>query len=645
MKISIKLVLAFCIIAVSIGFLGYFMLYELTRIAHPLQELAPSMKEITLTSELDGDAQFIRYYDEVLTQSARNYAFTQDKKWEERYKEIEPELDKIIKNAILNGDELEKQFFSNVDTANMKLVEMEYKSLDLVNTGKPDDALALLESEEYWNQKKIYEQGLRDYVAKRGSAYDELLVAHTNKLDVLTKTSQKLLLESTEFFSIVVPIVLFTAAILGLIIIRNIAKPLNDLRIAANEIKNGNFDVQIKYDKNDELSSLAASFNLMSQSLKKSTIMISNAEKKYRNMYEGSPIFFRTIDLKGIVIDCNESYANQLGFTKDELIGKSIFETTAEQSMEQMHESFETWRNLGHVENRDVWLKRKDGSVFPTLISATNLYNENGKLIGSNTAIQDMSDIYYARKKIEETDAQIRIQLEELKQATKVKDEFLTMITHELKTPLVPIKAYIDMLLSEKLGSLSEGQREKLDIVRSSTTSLLRIVSDLLDAQKIELGQLRLSKDTLDISELINDVISKLKPDIDRRGINMTTDLQKISCVCDKVRIEEVIGNIIRNAIDFCPQTNGKIQIKLEKEDKHAKIVVKDNGVGVQKTSLDKIFVRFFQMDTTVTREHGGTGLGLSVCKGIIENHGGKIWAESEGKDKGAEIHILLPLE
>jgi PAS domain S-box-containing protein len=645
MKIELKIIFVFCIVGALIGFFGYFLIYELAKTAEPIRDLASSVKEISLTSELDGYAQFIRYYDEVLTQSARNYAFTQDKKWEERYKTTEPELDKIIKTAISKGDEIDRQFFSNVDKANMKLVEMEYKSIDLVNDGKPNEAVTLLESAEYWAQKKIYEQGLRDYVARRGATYDESLVAHTQKLDELTKTSQTMLTESTQLFSVIIPVVLIVSIGLGVIIIRNITRPINDLRVASNEIANGNFGIEVKYNKNDELLSLANSFNLMSRSLKKSTTLVSSAEQKYKNLYENSPLLFRTIDLNGIVIDCNNSYANHLGYTKDDLIGKSVFETTAEKSMKEMRESLETWKNIGYVENKEVWFKRKDGFIFPTLISATNLCDENGKIIGSNTAIQDISDIYYARKKIEENEAQIRTQYEQLKQVDKIKDEFLAMITHELKTPLVPIKGYIDILLSEKFGPLNEEQQEKLDIVRSSTKSLLKIVSDLLDVQKIELGQLRLLKERQNISELINETILKLKPDAEHRGITITTDLQEISCVCDKVRIEEVIGNIITNAIDFCPQTNGKIQIKLSRENKYAKIVVKDNGVGIQKSSLDKIFVKFYQVDTSVTREHGGTGLGLSVCKGIIENHGGKIWAESEGRDKGTEIHILLPLE
>ncbi len=219
------------------------------------------------------------------------------------------------------------------------------------------------------------------------------------------------------------------------------------------------------------------------------------------------------------------------------------------------------------------------------------------------------------------------------------------MITHELKAPLVPIIGYIDILLSQKLGTINETQKEKLEIIRTSTRFLLKITSDLLDAQKIELGQLAMVKNPHYLSQIIKDVLARIRPDLESIGIMVNTDLQEdISCLCDNTRIEQVLINLISNAMDFCPKKNGEINIKLRLEDNtHARISVIDNGIGISKSKLDKIFVKFYQIDTSSTREHGGTGLGLSVCKGIIENHGGKIWAESE-VNNGTQIHILLPV-
>ena len=365
---------------------------------------------------------------------------------------------------------------------------------------------------------------------------------------------------------------------------------------------------------------------------------------KYRSLYENSPDLYRTIDTEGIILDCNKSYADALGYSKEEIVGMAIFNHVADDSLVALRNSFETWKETGHVSSREVWMRRKDGTTFPASLSATNLYDEDGKLIGSNTTIRDITEIYESRKKVEDNEKRIKEQFEELKKLDLLKDEFLAMVTHELKTPLVPIKGYVDMLLSEHIGPLNAAQRQKLEVVKNSTHCLLKIVYDLLEVQKIELGQLKLTKEMHDLSKIINDSIEKMKPDANRYGITITTDLCSGLCLCDSMRIEQIITNLLTNAIKFSPKGSGKIHVKLFREDNtHARIIVKDNGVGIEKDKLNKIFLKFYQIDTSNTREFGGTGLGLAICKGIIENHGGKIWAESEGRDKGTEIHIDLP--
>ncbi|MFZ0183732.1 MAG: HAMP domain-containing sensor histidine kinase, partial [Nitrosotalea sp.] len=219
-------------------------------------------------------------------------------------------------------------------------------------------------------------------------------------------------------------------------------------------------------------------------------------------------------------------------------------------------------------------------------------------------------------------------------------------ITHELKTPLAPIKGYADILLSEALGPLNSTQKERLEIIRSSSNSLLKLISDILDSQKIELGQLVLHKEIQSLSQIITESIDRMKPSAEKKEITISTDLMSaLFCYCDKIRIQQVLTNLITNALDFIPKQTGTILIKSYREDGMAKILVKDNGIGIAKSDLEQIFVKFYQVDTKATREHGGTGLGLSVCKGIIDNHGGKIWADSEGMGKGTSVHILLPIE
>jgi PAS domain S-box-containing protein len=369
-------------------------------------------------------------------------------------------------------------------------------------------------------------------------------------------------------------------------------------------------------------------------------------EQRYKTLYEKSPVLLRTITVDGILTECNETYQRALGYTREEAIGMSFYDHTAERSIDDLKHNLEEWKKNHDISHQEIWMKRKDGSTFPSMLSGASICDADGNLIGRTVALTDMTEIFEARTKLQNAEAYLRGEYEELQKIEMIKEEFLAMITHELKTPLVPVLGYIDLFLAEQFGKLTDKQKEKLQVIKSRTSHLLKIISDLLDLQKLEIGQFRLDKKHHNLVEIINETVKTMKPVLESAGIFTSCYLeQDVFCICDKTRIEQVISNIINNAMDFCPKHDGQIFIKLyHKDETNAKIIIKDNGVGVPKDKLEKIFVKFYQIDKSTTREHGGTGLGLSVCKGIIESHGGKIWVESEGKGKGTEIHILLPM-
>ena len=363
-----------------------------------------------------------------------------------------------------------------------------------------------------------------------------------------------------------------------------------------------------------------------------------------KSLYDDSPDLCRIIDTNGTIIECNISYLTNLGYSKPEVIGSSIFDHTAGKSKVAMFDSLESWNKNGYVKNREIWMKRKNGTTFPALVSANSLYDDTGKLTGSNTVIRDISELHQVRSELENRENTIRKQNQQLKKFDTEKSEFITMITHELKTPLVPMKGYIDLLLSKQFGALDEKQRRALKIVNQSTESMIKLVSDILDVHKMELGEFQLQKKIHDPCEIVTKTIQKVKPQADNHGVVITADIEdNLSCLYDEEKIQQILINLLTNAIKFCPKNNGKIHVKLCLEGRFTKIIVKDNGIGIQKSKLDKIFTKFYQADLSTTREHGGVGLGLSVCKCIAELHGGKIWAKSAGTNQGAEIHLLLP--
>lgn len=268
MKIWLKISFAFSIIAISIAILGYFMMYELNIVSQPFKEQIPNtVKQIQKTSILNGYAQSMKYYDEVLTQSARNYAFTQDKKWEERYHTADPALSLIIDDAIKMADAKDLTFFSKVNDSNIALLKMEYASLALVDQGHQDQAIKILESKEYWDQKNIYQQGLRDYVARHGADYEKALEVHTTELNQITTSTLDLIKNETNMVYIGIIAGTVVSVIMGFVIVRGISKPISNLRIVTNKIANGDFNTRINVTGNDEISDLSNDVNIMAEKL------------------------------------------------------------------------------------------------------------------------------------------------------------------------------------------------------------------------------------------------------------------------------------------------------------------------------------------------------------------------------------------
>ena len=231
---------------------------------------------------------------------------------------------------------------------------------------------------------------------------------------------------------------------------------------------------------------------------------------------------------------------------------------------------------------------------------------------------------------------------EEAKKTDIAKDEFLAMITHELKTPLVPIQGYSDILLNEHLGKLTDQQKERISIIKSSSETLLSIISDLLDAQKLDLGQLRMIKKDADIKETILKAIETLKPEAETNNIEIISNPTSVIVSHDAERIRQVITNLIKNSIVAIQPNPGKIEIIMEDNPKEVKISIKDSGVGIPKDKQKDLFNKFYQVDATLTRERGGSGLGLAICKGIIDNHHGEILVHSI-PNQGATFSFTLP--
>lgn len=259
---------------------------------------------------------------------------------------------------------------------------------------------------------------------------------------------------------------------------------------------------------------------------------------------------------------------------------------------------------------------------------------------------------YNKQHKIEEFEKNLIYKNKELESANKklqeldkLKSNFLSMVSHELRTPLTTIQGYISFLRSQKQGPLNQVQNEYLKISEEETEHLNNLIEELLDLSKIEAGEFKVNLGSVDMKEIINKTVATLKISADNQNVILENNLpQNLPLVwADKERISQVVRNLIENAIKF-NRTEGKVNITAFIAPKDTKILfcIADTGIGIPEDKLDKIFDRFYQVDSSQNRKYGGCGLGLAIAKHILELHRGKIWVESKIGDGSKFFFELL---
>ncbi len=231
---------------------------------------------------------------------------------------------------------------------------------------------------------------------------------------------------------------------------------------------------------------------------------------------------------------------------------------------------------------------------------------------------------------------------QELQILDKMKDEFISNVSHELKTPLISIKGYGELLYDDKLRGRDE-QKKSLEAIIRNTDRLTRLINSILFISRLQAGKIEFHFEFLNLDEIIGICMDDFKSLMDKKQIIFEKDIPKISGIRgDKDKFVEVICNLLDNAIKFTP-SGGKIAIRAWDEVPNVHLTVSDNGIGIPADIVPKLFTRFYQVDASTARKYGGTGLGLYITKTIIDAFNGEIWIESE-VGKGTTVHILLPV-
>ena len=277
------------------------------------------------------------------------------------------------------------------------------------------------------------------------------------------------------------------------------------------------------------------------------------------------------------------------------------------------------------------------GDTIYTSTSKIPIKDKNGSVEKIITVIEDISQRKKLEEELKDSYEELKLTYSKLQELYTIKDNFLSNISHELRTPLTSVLGYTELMLDEKL---TEKQMHMTEIVFRNSKRLSRLIKSLLDSQLIESRDLHLAGEMVVINEIIAAVAEDMKNMASVKNIHIKINIpETLVVVGDIERLTQVFSNLLDNAIKFT--IAGEINIRGEMENQKVHIQISDTGIGIPKDRLEKIFDRFYQVDSSNARKYGGTGLGLWISKNIIEAHGGRIWAESN--NSGSTFHILLP--
>jgi signal transduction histidine kinase len=230
----------------------------------------------------------------------------------------------------------------------------------------------------------------------------------------------------------------------------------------------------------------------------------------------------------------------------------------------------------------------------------------------------------------------------EAERVNRMKDQFLATLSHELRTPLNAMLGWAHLL---ETGQLDPDRVQRaVKVIKNSAFAQKQLIEDILDVSRIVNGRMVLNMSSVDIRSIVDGALDTLRPAADAKQITVTTDIADVPDTCgDRDRLQQIVWNLLSNAIKFTPR-DGRVDVRVDTLGTDVRIVVADNGQGIEPAFLPHIFDRFSQADSSMTRAHGGLGLGMSIVRHLVELHGGTVQAESEGENRGATLTVTLPI-
>lgn len=349
-----------------------------------------------------------------------------------------------------------------------------------------------------------------------------------------------------------------------------------------------------------------------------------------------------TKDLDGKITSWNRACQTLFGYAEAEVLGKSITLVYPKGKEAEEERILERIRVGKPVLIREAQRVRKDGSTFWVSVSASPLRDATGKVIGCAAIKRDVTDQRLREQERLEAKAQV-LEFTRLKEVNRFKTEFINTAAHELRTPLLPLRMQLDLMMTDEAHPPAPGQLESMLVMHRNLERLSLLVEDLLTVARSQAGRIQLGFAAMDLSQVVREAEQTFRTTAAKRGIRFTvTNPPALPLVGDAKRIAQVVGNLLANAFKFTP-TGGEVHLELQGAGPGATLTVRDSGIGIEPQNIARLFQPFVQVHDTAQVTQPGSGLGLYICRQLVELHGGTIACASPGRGQGATFTFTLP--